>query len=149
MWTANSATFSPSADTKDGKAHFTPANLTSFPHRALETPQTSRILKKIFADSRYFVHHPPLPSLSALSDEGAANHNRLTLSYGQAGVEMFVYGRRGFGNGVTSQSNRFFPRQSWEASQILAFRHKLNPQKNSDGSAKPFGHRCRGYFIMM
>ena len=127
MWTANSATFSPSADTQDGKAHWTPANLISFPHRALETQQTSHILKTIFADSRYFTHHPPLPSLSFLSDEGAANHNRLTRSYGQAGVELFVYGRRGFEEPTVSK--KVFARQSQLAGQLIAFRHKLHPQK--------------------
>ena len=33
MWTANAATVSPSADTQDGRIHFTPANLTNKFHR--------------------------------------------------------------------------------------------------------------------
>ena len=137
MWTANSATFSPSADTQDGKAHFTPANLLIFPHRALETPQTARILRKIFSNPRYFKHHPPLPSIPALSDEGAANHNRLSADYDQAGVELFVYGRAGFNNldphqsPRQSSSQKFYPRQSREAGQIIAFRHKLKPLKTA------------------
>ncbi len=137
MWTANSATFSPSPDTEDEKAHFTPANLLSFPHRALETPQTARILKKIFSDPRHFKHHPPLPSLPALSDEGAANHNRLSRDYGQAGVELFVYGRNGFKGFAQDQSSRFYPRQSRTASQTVAFRHRLKPQKTVQAQQNP------------
>ena len=137
MWTANSATFSPSADTTDGKAHFTPANLLSFPHRALETPQTSCILKKIFSDPRYFKHHPPLPSIPTFSDEGAANHNRLSPSHNKEGVEVFVYGRTGFDHFNQSQSKKFHPRQSQEASQIIAFRHKLKPQKTVMAQQNP------------
>lgn len=127
MWTANSAVVSPSADTEDNKVHLTPANLQSYLHRSLEVKQTSFILKKIFPDSRHFVHHSPLPSLPALSDEGAANHNRLCSSYDSKGVEVFVYGKSGF----TSEENTkiFNPRQSKEASRIIALRHKLNPQK--------------------
>src|SRR5450631_1381691 len=37
MWAANAATVSPSSDTADGRVHFTPANLVSNFHRALET----------------------------------------------------------------------------------------------------------------
>ena len=127
MWTANSAVVSPSADTQDNKVHFTPANLQSYLHRSLEVKQTSLILKKIFPDPHYFVHHSPLPSLPALSDEGAANHNRLCSSYDSKGVEVFVYGKNGF----SSEGNTkiFYPRQSKEASEIIALRHKLNPQK--------------------
>ena len=36
MWAANAATVSPSADTADRRVHFTPANLTSHFHRAIE-----------------------------------------------------------------------------------------------------------------
>ena len=127
MWTANSAVVSPSADTQDNKVHFTPANLQSFLHRSLEVKQTSLILKKIFSDPLYFVHHSALPSLPALSDEGAANHNRLCSSYNSKGVEFFVYGKSGF---FSKESTKmFYPRQSKEASEIIALRHKLNPQK--------------------
>src|SRR5690242_17957061 len=34
MWTANAATVSPSADSPDGKVHFTPANLQNKVHRS-------------------------------------------------------------------------------------------------------------------
>ena len=127
MWTANSALVSPSADTGDGKVHFTPSNLHSYLHRSLEVEQTSHILKKIFSDSRYFVHHPPLPSLAAFADEGAANHNRLCSDYGTPGVEVFVYGRSGFS--VMGETEMFHPRQTREASEMIAFRHQLKPEK--------------------
>ena len=127
MWTANSALVSPSADTQDGKVHFTPANLHSYLHRSLEVEQTGRILKKIFPDSRYFVHHPPLPSFPAFADEGAANHNRLCEDYGTPGVEVFVYGRNGFSS--TRETTLFHPRQSREASEITILRHQLREKK--------------------
>lgn len=125
MWAANSAVVSPSADTQDSKAHFSPANLPTCLHRSLETKQSSLILKKIFPDPAYFIHHPPLPA--SLSDEGAANHNRLSREYGSEGVELFVYGRSGFSSDFKTKI--FYPRQSEEASKIIALRHKLNPKK--------------------
>ena len=45
MWAANAATVSPSADTADGRVHFTPANLNNKFHRSIEHPQTSRTLR--------------------------------------------------------------------------------------------------------
>ena len=36
MWTANAATVSPSADTRDRRVHFTPANLSAKFHRSIE-----------------------------------------------------------------------------------------------------------------
>ena len=62
MWTANAATVSPSADTLDGRVHFTPANLVSHFHRSLEAPTTTRVLRAIFADPAHFVVHDPLPA---------------------------------------------------------------------------------------
>ncbi len=127
MWAANSAVISPRADTGDHKTHLTPANLQFYLHRSLEAKQTGAVLKRIFSDPDYFTHHPPLPSVPALSDEGAANHNRLCCSYGSEGVEVFVYGRDGFSS--ERKTKIFYPRQTQEASKITAFRHKLNPQK--------------------
>ncbi len=83
MWTANAATVSPSADSADGRVHFTPANLFTLFHRSIEAQTTAQILRAIFADPSVFVHHPPLPSSSDYADEGAANHMRLSASYGQ------------------------------------------------------------------
>jgi succinylarginine dihydrolase (EC 3.-.-.-) len=42
MWVANAATVSPSADTADGRVHFTAANLNCKYHRSIEHPTTSR-----------------------------------------------------------------------------------------------------------
>src|SRR5213075_3097015 len=78
MWTANAATVSPSADTGDGRVHFTPANLVAHLHRSLEAATTTRVLRTIFADTSRFVVHDPLPSVPQLGDEGAANTIRLT-----------------------------------------------------------------------
>src|SRR6266566_2407498 len=72
MWVANAATVSPSADTADGRVHFTPANLVTHFHRALETPTTTRVLRAIFADEQRFVVHDPLPPAQQLGDEGPA-----------------------------------------------------------------------------
>src|SRR5687768_11173563 len=76
MWAANAATVSPSADTSDGRMHFTPANLVSLFHRSLEAPTTAAVLRAIFNDEKHFAHHPPLPATMHFSDEGAANHTR-------------------------------------------------------------------------
>src|SRR5258706_2869937 len=60
MWAANAATVSPSADTADGRVHFTPAHLGSHFHRSLEAPTTARVLRAIFADRRRFAVHDAL-----------------------------------------------------------------------------------------
>ena len=49
MWVANAATVSPSADTADGRVHFTAANLNCKYHRSIEHPTTSRVLGAMFA----------------------------------------------------------------------------------------------------
>ena len=127
MWTANSAVMSPSADCKDKKVHFTPANLHSCLHRSLESAHTTCVLKKIFKNPKYFVHHPPLPSSPSFADEGAANHNRLCSSYAQKGLEVFVYGAKGFSSKTTTKV--FQARQTYFASAVTAYRHKLDPKK--------------------
>ena len=76
MWVANAATVSPSADTADGRVHFTPANLVAHFHRSLEAPTTTRVLRAIFADPRTSSVHDPLPAAPQFGDEGAANHTR-------------------------------------------------------------------------
>ncbi|MGZ5183444.1 MAG: N-succinylarginine dihydrolase, partial [Ramlibacter sp.] len=45
MWTANAATVSPSADTRDGRVHFTAANLNNKLHRSEEYVQATRSLR--------------------------------------------------------------------------------------------------------
>lgn len=124
MWTANAATVSPSADTANGKVHFTPANLTNKFHRSLEPVTSGNILKAMFAHERYFEHHTHLPDNEHFGDEGAANHTRLCEQYGHAGVEIFTYGRCAFDS--TQPAPRKFPaRQTLEASQAIARLHGL------------------------
>lgn len=126
MWAANAATVSASADTTDHRVHFTPANLCGHLHRALEPDVTGRILRATFGDDAWFAHHPPLPSVPELGDEGAANHTRLCAAHGKAGVALFVYGRSGF-PGRKPLPARFPARQTLEASQAVARQHGLRP----------------------
>lgn len=126
MWTANAATVSPSADTGDGRVHFTPANLTSKLHRAIEHEATRRTLAAIFADERRFAVHEALPGTPALGDEGAANHTRFCADYGRRGVEFFVYGRSEYRGGP--EPVRYPARQTFEASRAIAQRHALAKQ---------------------
>lgn len=124
MWTANAATVSPSADTADGRVHFTPANLTNKFHRSLEPKVTGNILRGTFSDDKYFAHHNHLPDNEHFGDEGAANHTRLCTNYGQPGVELFVYGRHAFD--TTKPAPKKYPaRQTLEACQAVARLHGL------------------------
>jgi succinylarginine dihydrolase len=129
MWTANAATVSPSPDTADGKVHFTPANLISQFHRSIETPTTTRILRTIFADESAFVVHDPLPPAIHFADEGAANHMRLCPSHGEAGVEVFVFGRIAFSPDATGTA-RFPVRQTLDTSQAIQRSHLLEPARS-------------------
>lgn len=129
MWTANAATVSPSADTADGKLHFTPANLVTHFHRAQESAATCEVLRKIFADEKYFNVHSPLPANLQLADEGAANHTRFCQQYDSSGISLFVFGRRAFGKpaeGVSIHAPLRFPaRQTLEAQESVVRRHQL------------------------
>jgi len=122
MWTANAATVTPSAESADGRVHFTPANLTAMPHRALEDRQTHRVLSMIFADERHFDVHNPLAHTPLLGDEGAANHNRLCADHGAPGLELFIYGRDALG---PKMDLKFPGRQTLQASQAVARLHGL------------------------
>lgn len=125
MWTANAATVSPSADTADGKVHFTPANLTNKFHRSIEHEVTGRILQSTFADQAHFAHHPALPSVEHFGDEGAANHTRFCRDYGEQGVEFFVYGRHAF-DASKPAPQKFPARHTYEASEAVARLHGLD-----------------------
>jgi len=127
MWVANAATVSPSPDTADGRVHFTPANLASHFHRALEAPTTTAILRAIFAHADRFVVHDALPSSPQTGDEGAANHTRLATDPAGPAVEFFVYGRRAYGPGPVPA--HFPARQTLEASAAIARRHGLDPAR--------------------
>lgn len=120
MWTANAGTVAPSPDSADGKVHFTPANLATNFHRAIEGETTARVLKHIFAPEKYFAHHPLLPGGVHFGDEGAANHARLAATHGAKGVHLFVYGIDG---------DKFPARQKLRASEAVARAHLLDPSK--------------------
>ena len=128
MWTANAATVSPSADTQDGRVHFTAANLNNKLHRAFEHGQSARSLRAIFGDEQHFAVHDALPSTPAFGDEGAANHTRLGASHGAPSVELFVYGRVEFEPSAPSPK-RYPARQTLEASQAVARLHGLDAKR--------------------
>lgn len=125
MWAANAATVAPSSDTADARVHFTPANLAATAHRAVEPAFTARSLRRIFAHSRYFVHHDPLPPSLLLADEGAANH--MCLQGESGGVHIFVYGREQAS--LTQHTARYPARQALAASQAVARLHGLSPER--------------------
>ena len=132
MWTANAATVSPSADTGDGRLHFTPANLSTMLHRSLEHPDTTATLISIFPGEDRFAVHGALPAHADFADEGAANHVRLCAEHGAPGVELFVYGRD------TGESAAGFPaRQTRLASESIARSHEL------DGARAVFARQSR------
>jgi succinylarginine dihydrolase len=124
MWAANAVTASPAPDSSDGKCHLTVANLRTMPHRSHEWPATLAQLRVAFADAGHFAVHGPIPP--AFSDEGAANHMRLTPAHGEPGVEVFVYGRSG---GVSASGAHFPARQHGEASKAVARLHRLDPDR--------------------
>ena len=120
MWTANAATVSPSADTGDGRLHFTPANLSTMLHRSLEHPDTTATLVSIFPGEDRFAVHGALPAHADFADEGAANHVRLSAEHGAPGVELFVYGRE------AGDPAAWFPaRQTRLACESIARAHEL------------------------
>lgn len=127
MWAANAATVCPSADSVDGRVHFTPANLISELHRSLEPTPTAEVLRQVFDDEQ-FVHHEPLPPAWPLRDEGAANHVRLAAAHGEAGVQMFVYGARALEPAWPAPS-RHIARQSYEASAAVARLNRVEPTR--------------------
>ena len=129
MWAANAATVSPSADTADGRVHFTPANLITQFHRSIEPPTTTAVLRAIFRDEQHFVVHDPLPAAAHFSDEGAANHMRFVhpLKPDEA-LEVFVYGRVAF-NPAAPSPTKFPARQTREACEAIARRHQLDPRR--------------------
>src|SRR5438105_3624302 len=136
MWVANAATVSPSSDTADGRVHFTPANLASHFHRALETPTTTRILRAIFNDPEKFAVHEPLPATAQFGDEGAANHMRFAAGTATPGLELFVYGRVSLETGA-AVPKRYPARQTREASEAIARRHGLDPGRTLFAQQNP------------
>ena len=119
MWAANAATVTPSADSGDGRLHFTVANLLTNLHRSLEPPHTATALLRIFPDAARFAVRGPLPTQPHFADEGAANHVRLCATHDAEGVELFVHGRDAY----APWSGSFPARQTREAGEAVARRH--------------------------
>ena len=119
MWAANAATVTPSADSGDGRVHFTPANLVTNLHRSLEHEQTKRSLDALFPDPARFAVHDALAPVAHLADEGAANHVRLCADHGQPGVNLLVWGRDAF----ETWDGAYPARQTRQASEAIALRH--------------------------
>jgi succinylarginine dihydrolase len=124
MWTANACMMSPSCDSTDNRAHFTPANLNSNLHRSIEAPFTHRLLRTIFEDELSFQVHPPLPGGDVMSDEGAANHTRLCRSHSEPGLHVFVYGRNALAR-EQATTKQFPARQTLQSTQAIARLHHL------------------------
>ncbi len=118
MWAANAATVSPAPDTADGKCHLSAANLLTMAHRSHEWTGTLAQLRLAFADQGHFAVHGPVPP--PYGDEGAANFMRLCPSHGEAGIEIFVYGKSG---------GPFPARQHIESSKAIARAHRLDPER--------------------
>ena len=118
MWAANAATVSPAPDSADGRCHLSAANLLTMAHRSHEWTGTHAQLKLAFADEQHFAVHGPVPP--PFGDEGAANFMRLCPSHGEAGLEIFVYGKSG---------GPFPARQHIESSKAIARAHQLNPAR--------------------
>lgn len=135
MWVANAATVSPSADSADRRVHLTVANLNNKFHRAMEAPTTEALLHGIFRDSQYFSVHSALPQVGMFGDEGAANHNRFGADYGDAGVQMFVYGREEASAGLAPA--RYPARQTREASEAVARLHRLDADRTIFAQQNP------------
>lgn len=119
MWAANAATVTPSADSADGRVHFTPANLHTNLHRSLEHEQTKRALDALFSDPDRFAVHDALPAVGHLADEGAANHVRLCRDHGEPGVNLLVWGRDAF----EPWDGPYPARQTRQASEAVGRRH--------------------------
>ena len=125
MWAANACTCAPSSDTADGRVHITAANLRQMFHRAIEAETTYAVLSRIFADQRRFAVHRPLPGGTQFSDEGAANHSRLSTARGS--LHLFAWGRSEYRQ--VSGPRRLPARQTIEASLAVARLHQLDPDR--------------------
>jgi succinylarginine dihydrolase len=124
MWAANMATTTPSQDSADGRTHFTPANLSSMLHRSLEARTATRTLRSLFSDEKLFTVHEPLPAHASYSDEGAANHTRLSTSRGA--LHLFGWGR----SDAQDTKTRFPARQARAASEAVIRAHRLSHENS-------------------
>jgi succinylarginine dihydrolase len=123
MWTANAATITPSCDSKDGKLHITPANMSSHYHRAIESEFTYKLLERIFHNKQKFSVHNYFFHQDILGDEGAANHMLACLNHGLQGMHFFVYGES---HKQAIKPKKFPARQKLFASESVVRLHKIN-----------------------
>lgn len=138
MWAANAATVSPSIDSFNNHVNFTPSNLVSNFHRAIETDFTANVLKRIFSNPVFFEHHVPLPSSMLFADEGAANQMRFCRHYNGPGVELFVYGVKHSDLFYLKKTSEKYPaRQSFEASAAVSRLHALYPENTLFAQQSP------------
>lgn len=120
MWSANSATVSAAIDSQDHKTHLTIANLLSHSHRHLESVERYKLFEWIFSHPAHFTVHPPLPSLSGLKDEGAANHIYL-FDGKNFGFQLFICGE-----GLFPESpKKYIARQTAAACRAIRRLHQL------------------------
>ncbi|WP_041070275.1 N-succinylarginine dihydrolase [Candidatus Ishikawella capsulata] len=135
MWLANAATISPSNDSLDRKVHFTVANLNNYLHRSQEHLFNAMILKKIFHNEKFFSHHSALIQQKSFSDEGSANHMRISWDEINQGIQIFVYGNSVFNH---LKSKDFNYRQTLEASTAISRLHQLDPNYTLFFKQNPF-----------
>lgn len=138
MWAANAATVTPAVDASDGCYHFTPANLISSLHRASEARDRMLDIANTFSIHGFHSVHEPLPGITALRDEGAANHMRISDPTGEIGFNIFVYGEddspgaRARDGDMIAQDrevrSNFMARHTKTASEAIARRHRLDPK---------------------
>lgn len=124
MWAANSGWVTPSCDSSDKRVQITPANLSSFFHRAIEAGTTYHVFKRIFADESLFHVHEPLPIPETFADEGSANHMLICPQYGASGIHIFVYGRSAL-HAYENEPKKYPARQTLEATEAITRRHAI------------------------
>jgi len=122
MWTANAATVTPSCDSADGRVHFTPANMASHFHRAIEARFTRAALGRIFHNPDHFTVHNHLFHHDGMGDEGAANHMLVCQNHGLQGTHIYVYGES---HKKAGSPVKFPARQQLLASEAIARSHRL------------------------
>ncbi len=126
MWVANAATVSPSADTADGRVHFTPANLVAHFHRSLEAATTTRVLRAIFADATRFAVHEPLPAARSSATRARPTSRASRLVRAGAASSSSSTAAHAF-DAAAPAPQRYPARQTREASIAIARRHGLDP----------------------
>lgn len=119
MWTANAATVTPAIDSISNITTASIANLNASLHRSIESGQTEADLKRVLPPTVRIL--PAIPGGTAMRDEGAANHMRLSLGNGP-GLNLFVYGDG------SPAPGKHWPRHTLAACQAVARRHQLIPE---------------------